>query len=455
MMDLEEITKLRGTVEALQTNNKASFKAAVPEALWFARLNPREVVHATVVGLSDSVPRVCRTFRALAPAGAPFRSIAASELQSLVAAPAKVLEKGRESTGCARARRDLAVLARLADEWDTVYSSDGYAIRRVVSHLTSQYSTFRKFFEEAKGRRERKEREANDIASGLSASEREQVPDLSALVSRKKYLVGKMEDMLNEVKMIFSVLGEAGVSQLTSGGSDGVRDALRDVWARLIGVEEELSGTHKQSSLRLRLVSLNVGDEARPTAAREAAEITTELRAALDRVEHERAYCRALRIHVPDLKGIVDATQNSDANDSEAQSSDDAEEWDDAVIVKESDSEGEYDRRGNEAASQLPGGGSLSATVPALVKPGKVLTSSAEVMKAVTGRTTAAEHNSQVLAKIGSSSSQPVVKRTGNEPSRERLRKKLGKKRARPAVTLSPEPVKKGCGSDRHMKWNN
>lgn len=444
-MDLEETKRLRCAIEALQTTNKVKFRGAVPEALWYARENPREVVRSTVV-FDDSIPRVCRTFRALGSAGSLFRNLAVNAIPSLLPELAKQGENTGDSRCRARARRDLALLARVIDEWDAVYATDGCAISRVASYLTAQYSKFREAFEVARANRERQKCTAIDKASGLSALEREQVPDVAALLVRKRCLVSRAERLLDEVKTIFSLLGEAGVRELARGGSDGMRDALRDVWARLLRAEEEIAALFAHATLRMRLLSLNLGDETDHSSIKDARDTITELRSTLDRVENERVYCRALCLHVPDRRGASaqEDVQISDGNKNHRDSSDDAEEWDDAVVVKESDGEDE-DCAQHDVQTQLPPSNFVSqSAVPPLNRPGKPLTSSSQAVAAVTGRATAMEHNAQILASMAPSSASTKPKRTGNEPSRERLKKMLGKKRSRSSITLSPDTKKRG-----------
>jgi hypothetical protein len=356
-LDAAAVERLRAAVEALLTARDDALHAAVEDALYHARSLPAAVVQAVVDGgasADERVPRAVRAFSALAPAGAVFRAHAVDALPGMA----------RAAVG-GRPRRDLPHLARLVEEWSHDYG-DERPVARVAAHLRAQCATLAELVDARRRAREARSREV--AALSVAAGE----------------FVRRVEALLDEVRAVFCVLGPDGVRDLARGGSDGVRDALRDIWARLLAAEED------GETLCLRTRS-------RPAAA-------ASIRAALGRVESERSYCRDLSLCVPDRRRHTSRPQAGDDGDD----SDSCGEWDDAVQVGGDGSESDDDEDDLAAAAgRLPEPSSLPPLAAAPDLTSAAAAGSSKRPKALRGPT-----------------------------ARDRLKSRLGKRRKRAPITL-------------------
>lgn len=139
------------------------------------------------------------------------------------------------------------------------------------------------------------------------------------------------ESLLKEIRELFGVAGQQGLLEIAHGVADGLRDALRDIWARLVRVEKQLACLKAAEYLN--------------TFSTAELEMLQKLQEMLQRIDSERSFCRDVNVSVPASMywGNGDETrEKSFCDDEEAQQkeyqaddidSDFDEEWEDPVLV--------------------------------------------------------------------------------------------------------------------------
>lgn len=140
----------------------------------------------------------------------------------------------------------------------------------------------------------------------------------------------RVEELVGEIGTCLGVLNAGGLRDLRAGGGDGIRDALRDVWARLAAVERKC-----QQLLREIEELAQAFIDAVPKLR--ALDVAEELRALLHSIDGKRAEAISLCVPVPEREEVLyyaDADYADDTGSScSGDSTDDEDAWEDPVIV--------------------------------------------------------------------------------------------------------------------------
>jgi hypothetical protein len=435
-MDFNGLQSLRLAIIELHkatSRHGGGFGLAVNDALYHSRAMPAEAVRAIVAG-GEKVQEICRAFSALAPAGRAFRAHAATVLPDLVRPVAAAVKSPRTAAAGRRARADLLCVATLMDEWNYSHG-DEKAVALSVHQMREEHTCLAVELDRLLRIRDEDEREAVAEAARIVDS---QPPSIPALENSAHLQTERTKALLDEVKTVFSVLGKKGLNELSTGGSDGVRDALRDIWARLTVVESEGGKLLTQLRLRLRLETLSNENDRRQSAR--CGELLKAVRAALDCISNERSYCEAAGVRTMRAASFfVVNTKPNNATVANEGSGD--EEWDKPVVVR-NESDSEKEELANASLENLDL--ALVALLPlSTPRPGPKVAelSRKELVAIVSSRAAGAAHNASTMAFVkdftrGRSATGRAT--SGPTGSRKRLKAQLGKKKTRPRLTLSP-----------------
>lgn len=413
---------------------RSDFGIAVNDALYHARALPEETVRAIVASERgrNNVRQMCRVCSALAPAGPSFRLAVARALPDLVQPAASASSARRPAAAARRARADLAALAALADRWAADFAGER-ALRRQLESARGEHAPFDEEVARVRRRREEAEEAAVEEAARALA---QRPPEAVALDGAAGEVAARAEALLGQIGTLFEVLGAGAGRRLEEEKADdaGLRDGLRDIWAELVVVENECDVLYTQACQRLRLDAALEDGGTVGRAGERGRNATAALRAMLERIGNERRYCEAMQVSVPAKRVSVaslSCVPTVDFADSSA-----GEEWEDPVFCKDSESEDEELGGGEDGdvVPTLPTGASSSAkATPQLT--------SAEMLVVMSNKTTGAAHNASALACANAgetAGSQKKRASAAGKGSRQRLKAKLGKKRKRASVQLSP-----------------
>jgi hypothetical protein len=158
-------------------------------------------------------------------------------------------------------------------------------------------------------------------------------------------LCNRTDQIFTEIRDIFGILGEAGIAELTRGGSDGAQAALRDIWARLkrldVALRKALAQASSLNSAGPNRARDHILDEWQEPARRIAV-MAEKLQATIDRVDAERALFMSLGAYViphslSDFSNdiarstTIGCERDRDGEDEDDDDDDDDGHWDDAV----------------------------------------------------------------------------------------------------------------------------
>lgn len=285
-------------------------------------------------------------------------------------------------------------------------------------------------------RRRREEVEEAEVEEAARALAR-RPPEAAALEGTAREVEARADALLGQVGTLFEVLGGTGVARLGQGEAvdDGLRGGLRDLWADLVLAEKECDLLYTQASLRVRLDATVAGGGSDVRTSERGRDAAICLRATLERIANERCFCEAMGVSVP-AKHVAKGSLSSVPAHHIADSSG-GEEWDEPVFCKDSESEEEacVETGYGDIVPTLPTGvASSAATTPKL--------NSAEMLVAMSSRAAGAAHNVSAMAFANAADVDTPRKRRasalGGTTGRQRLKKKLGRKRTRTPVQLSP-----------------